>query len=578
MKKKAIREQRLEEFFKNNPQPKCANPNCSNLCYFRPKYWKWSVCCSNSCVSQYTQFIAKQDVDSYKLKQQKSKQTKQKNLEVKTEEEIQSIKQKATEKRKQTLLEKYGTDNIQEVDGVLEKRKKTCMEKYGTDNPFTSDAVKEKIKATMIERYGVERPLQNTDINNKRRQTNVERYGQEEVGDVFFDKARATTLERYGVEYYVQTEEYQRRRRETMMELYGGGSKFYQYYTIIGKEIMEAEDVELLVEMNQHMSLTEISVLHGMSLGALVQRLSKHGIKSKVHYTSLFHREVVDFLRDECGVENIKENVRNVIAPHEIDILINDHLGIECNGLFWHSQNSLEGRIKNFSRYHQQKTLKMQELGNDLLHLFQSDWNNKREICKSIIKARLNLFDKVVYARKATIAQIDASQERKFIDSNHIQGYVPSSYCVGLFYDNELISIMSFKRTRFSKKAEWELLRFCNILNTTVMGGAERLFSHFIKQNNPKSVLSYCHLHLFTGKIYYKMGFKPHHTTEPGYWYTRDYKTLHNRIQFQKHKLKNILLEFDETASEWENMKNNGWDRIWDCGNVVFIYENKGRQ
>ncbi len=45
-----------------------------------------------------------------------------------------------------------------------------------------------------------------------------------------------------------------------------------------------------------------------------------------------------------------------------------------------------------------------------------------------------------------------------------------------------------------------------------------------------------------------------------------------SRLQFQKHKLKNILENFDPNLTEWENMQLNGFDRIWDCGNLVFSY------
>jgi len=47
------------------------------------------------------------------------------------------------------------------------------------------------------------------------------------------------------------------------------------------------------------------------------------------------------------------------------------------------------------------------------------------------------------------------------------------------------------------------------------------------------------------------------------------------RQKYQKHKIKDILPIFDEALTEWENMKNNGYDRFWDCGNLVFTFELK---
>ena len=66
--------------------------------------------------------------------------------------------------------------------------------------------------------------------------------------------------------------------------------------------------------------------------------------------------------------------------------------------------------------------------------------------------------------------------------------------------------------------------------------------------------------------------------SKPNYWYFKiksDYHTLLNRIPYQKHRQEKILEKFDPEMSEPENMRANGYDRIFDCGNLVFIKENK---
>jgi len=62
--------------------------------------------------------------------------------------------------------------------------------------------------------------------------------------------------------------------------------------------------------------------------------------------------------------------------------------------------------------------------------------------------------------------------------------------------------------------------------------------------------------------------------SKPGYCYT-DYKNRFSRMKFQKHKLSNILEYFDPKLTEWENMQLNGYDRIWDCGNYVYVLKDK---
>ena len=134
---------------------------------------------------------------------------------------------------------------------------------------------------------------------------------------------------------------------------------------------------------------------------------------------------------------------------------------------------------------------------------------------------------------------------------------------------------MSFGKARYNKNYQFELLRYCCLLNTCVIGGASRIFKNFIKNHSPESIISYCHRHLFSGKIYKTIGMQFSHYTKPAYWYTHDYDSLHSRVKFQKHKLEKILPNFDANMTEVDNMKNNGYDRIWDCGNSVWSWRNK---
>ena len=163
-------------------------------------------------------------------------------------------------------------------------------------------------------------------------------------------------------------------------------------------------------------------------------------------------------------------------------------------------------------------------------------------------------------------------QEEKFMDSNHLQGYVRSKICYGLYFNDELVSLMSFGRARYSKN-QYELLRFCNKLNTAVIGGASKLFKHFIKEHNPDDIISYSHKDKFTGNVYKQLGFEYSHSSDPSYYYTNDYINFESRLKYQKHKLPLILQQFDPALTEWQNMQNNGYDRIWDCGNDVWVWK-----
>jgi hypothetical protein len=118
-------------------------------------------------------------------------------------------------------------------------------------------------------------------------------------------------------------------------------------------------------------------------------------------------------------------------------------------------------------------------------------------------------------------------------------------------------------------------MRFCNDLNTVVIGGASKLFSYFINNYKYKQIVSYSDRRYFNGDIYNTLGFKFTGFTPVNYYYiVNKYKDLRHRMSFQKHKLSKLLKEYNSDLSEWENMKNNGYDRIWDCGNSKFLYIN----
>jgi hypothetical protein len=74
------------------------------------------------------------------------------------------------------------------------------------------------------------------------------------------------------------------------------------------------------------------------------------------------------------------------------------------------------------------------------------------------------------------------------------------------------------------------------------------------------------------GNLYESIGFKLISEGVPNYWYYgrgNSYKRYH-RYGFAKHTLSDKLKNYDDKLSEWENMKNNGYDRIWDCGSIKF--------
>jgi hypothetical protein len=60
----------------------------------------------------------------------------------------------------------------------------------------------------------------------------------------------------------------------------------------------------------------------------------------------------------------------------------------------------------------------------------------------------------------------------------------------------------------------------------------------------------------------------------PNYFYiAKNQVRLESRNKYQKHKLVALLEDYDANLTESQNMFNNSYRRLWDCGNVVFTKE-----
>jgi hypothetical protein len=217
------------------------------------------------------------------------------------------------------------------------------------------------------------------------------------------------------------------------------------------------------------------------------------------------------------------------------------------------------------------KTDACEKVGVQLVHVFEDEWLEKPDIVKSRLLGMLGRCRTTIYARLCEVRSVDQSTASEFLRVNHMQGNVNASVCLGLYSDGRLVALMTFGKCRFDKRHEWEMLRFCSKLNTRVIGGAGKLLTHFEKNYRPKSLVTYADKRWSQGGLYKALGFRLDHVSKPDYWYFKNgVRHRYSRMMFQKHKLKDLLKAFDPSLSEVQNMKNNGYSRIFDCGNYVF--------
>ncbi|WGA02362.1 hypothetical protein [Campylobacter phage vB_Cj_QDYZ] len=276
--------------------------------------------------------------------------------------------------------------------------------------------------------------------------------------------------------------------------------------------------------------------------------------------TSSFEKEISELL------DNYIEKDYSVLGDKELDFYIPHYkLAIECNGVYWHSDKFKD---KN---YHLNKTKKCQEKDIQLLHVFEHSWYSKKDIWTSIINNKLGKSERI-FARKCILREVSKTEEKEFLENNHLQGFTGSTVCYGLYYQDELVCLMSFGKPRFTNKYDWELIRLCTKMGMNIIGGASKLLKHFHKYNSG-SLISYSDRLYSDGSIYKQLGFEFSHYSEPGYSYFKN-NQVYSRQQFMKHKLKDKLGKFDPNLTESENMSINGYYKIWDCGQGVWVKGN----
>jgi hypothetical protein len=260
----------------------------------------------------------------------------------------------------------------------------------------------------------------------------------------------------------------------------------------------------------------------------------------------------------------IIEHDRTLLQGKELDLILPD-LGLcfEYNGSYWHSEHKVS------ETYHLDKTTAVEQIDYQLIHINEYAWINKRQIVESRIRSLLGLTTKIP-ARKCVVQKI--KYPKQFLDANHLQGRgVPTGINYGLYYENQLVATMTFSKSRYRKEYQYELIRYCSVLNTTIIGGASKLLRAFEREFNPTSIVSYANRDYSQGNIYQQLGFVCIDITKPGYTYNKRGEELQlSRFKFQKAKLQSILPNYDPQLTELENMHNHNYYRVYDSGNLVY--------
>lgn len=260
--------------------------------------------------------------------------------------------------------------------------------------------------------------------------------------------------------------------------------------------------------------------------------------------------------------EKVMQNDRSVIPPKELDVLLPDKkIAFEFNGLYWHSE------IYKTPEYHFNKKKLTEKQNIELIQIFEDEWFNKKEIVQSKILSLIGKIPRKIFARNCNIKEISSKLANQFLKENHLQSSGRSNIRIGLFYNNELISVMTFLKNDISKNIKgWELNRFCHKKYVSVTGGASKMFQYFVKNYQPEIITTFSDQRWAKADtVYSKLGFSFVYETKPNYWYfmPNDTKRYH---RYALKKPENTDL------TEKELRESQGYIRIHDCGSVKWAW------
>lgn len=442
----------------------------------------------------------------------------------KTSSEIQQIL------AENTFLNHYGVNNPMKCEKIQNKLKKITKEKLGVENPFYSKEIQKDIHDNLqnyfMENYGVKSPFAIKEIHDK------------SVKTMMFKN------DKFSNEYY------------SIQDL---AEKFNRDISTVAKCINDLNIEYKIGYPNKY-------YVHNDE----IYKLENYFKITSKRITSVCEKELVEFVKSL----NIKfiENDRKIISPKELDIYIpSKKVAIEFDGVYFHSELFVD------KYFHKNKTNLCNSIGVDLIHVFEDDWKYKRPIVESMIKSRLGIYERKIFARKCEIKEVDKATSRLFLNENHLQGYASTTNLnLGLYYENELVQLISITYRGWHDN-NVELTRMVTKLNTQVIGGFSKLVNHFCKNYNCNYLVSYVYNAWFNGKGYLASGFSIVKENPPSYYYVINGKKYH-KSNFRKQRLKKLYEDekikfYDDNMSESEICRQNKIYRIYDCGTIKVRYK-----
>jgi len=451
------------------------------------------------------------------------------------------------------------------------KVKKTSIDKFGKEYYTQTSQYRKQVENTNMNRYGVKCPLESIEIKEKIAITNLERYGNTNpFGSMEIkEKIAINNLEKYGNINPSKNENIKSKISSKLIESWK--KKYIGYYDDLKIISYSEGNYHINCDLNQDHSFFIINtLLHNRRVAKTVLCTICNPTESR--NTSGYELELKNFI-EEIYQGEIDFNNRSIINPLELDIFLPElKLAIEFNGLYWHSEQ------KKNNNYHLNKHTKCKNVGVELIQVYEDDWLYKNKIVKSILRNKIIGSLNKIYARNCNILKVSDKESVDFLTKNHIQGGIHGKVNIGLYYHNELVSLMSFGKLRKAlgnniiDNNNYELLRYCNKIDYSIVGGASKILKFFIRNYDFNELVTYYDKSFGYKNLYENIGFEYVKDTNPNYFYIVKGLRKHRYLY-----RKDILVKqgYDSNKTEREIMSERKIYRIYNSGNIKYVLKNK---
>jgi hypothetical protein len=359
----------------------------------------------------------------------------------------------------------------------------------------------------------------------------------------FVKKRKDSMIEKYGTDSVFSSKELSLKIKNTMIEKYGTDNvnKIPGILDSNKIKIRETKIKNGTIKTIDNKTLPEHAKEAGLSRSFFAKLVKEKGFEEAIAHEkkiSSLEIKISNFL-DSINVSYLKDQVIDGKKP---DFIVGDVI-IECDGLRWHSDLFVP------DSYHKTKMETYKNNNYRPLFFRTHELDSKFEIVSSIIKNKIGICDNRIFARKCKIKEIDKKESKEFIKQNHLMGQGNTTVAYGLYYNNSLFSVLEMKRL---KNNDWEISRFCNKINYSIIGGFSKLLSCFEKNHKYDIIKTFIDLRYGEGEYLESLGFLQC-SSELSFKWTNGSK-VYNRMQYPGN-------------SGYENKLN----KIWDCGQRKYI-------